>query len=498
MQPTLQRTAWVEARADVRSRPARVRTWERRYVSLLLCAHVVAVGMATLAAYGLRFGILAAEGGQESEVFSQGHVNYALVALAIALGWLLALHAAGSYEPRFLAVGAEEFKRLLRASLWVLAGIAVVCYALKVDVARGFVAAVIPVGFAMLAAASWLVRRWVYAQRRVGDACYRILAVGTRLSVDHLAAEIARAPLSGLRVVGACIPEEEGREPVGGSVPVVGDLPDAVEAATRLDVDVVSTAGSHMIGPEYIRSLGWALEGTGRKLVLAPDLTNVAGPRISVTPVSGLPLVWVDEPTFTGMRRVGKRLLDVGGAAALLVLLSPVLLLTAMTVKLSSRGPVFFRQRRTGTRGVEFRVWKFRSMYVDAEARRAELVARHNPDRHLFKVADDPRVTPVGRVLRRLSLDELPQLFNVLRGEMSLVGPRPLPVEDSDYRGLARRRLLVRPGITGLWQVSGRSDIAWDEAVRLDLYYVENWSFALDLAILVRTFWAVLRGNGAY
>ncbi|MFI7138574.1 sugar transferase [Streptomyces massasporeus] len=199
-----------------------------------------------------------------------------------------------------------------------------------------------------------------------------------------------------------------------------------------------------------------------------------------------------------GGGRAAKRFIDCAGAAVLLLFVAPVLITAAVAVKLDSPGPLLFRQRRTGWRGKEFHVLKLRTMHVGSERMRDAMAEANEADGHLFKIREDPRVTRAGRWLRRYSLDELPQLVNVLRGQMSLVGPRPLPVADSAFTGEARRRLLVRPGITGLWQVSGRSDLAWEDALRLDLEYVDTWSIRLDLAILCRTLPAVLRGDGAY
>ncbi|TLQ42903.1 sugar transferase [Streptomyces marianii] len=204
-------------------------------------------------------------------------------------------------------------------------------------------------------------------------------------------------------------------------------------------------------------------------------------------------------PARPGLGRPAvKRAIDVVGAAALLLLLAPLLLAVAVAVKADSPGPVLFRQKRTGRHGREFEVLKFRTMHVGAERMRAGLDARNESDGHLFKIREDPRVTTTGRWLRRWSLDELPQLVNVLTGQMSLVGPRPLPIRDSAFTEEARRRLLVRPGLTGLWQIGGRSDLGWEEALRLDLEYVRTWSIRMDLKILVRTLPAVARGDGAY
>jgi lipopolysaccharide/colanic/teichoic acid biosynthesis glycosyltransferase len=193
-----------------------------------------------------------------------------------------------------------------------------------------------------------------------------------------------------------------------------------------------------------------------------------------------------------------KNVMDRVLALAGLVVFLPFFPVVVLAIWLSDRGPIFFRQPRVGREGKTFRVWKFRTMYRDAEDRLASLVDQNDSDGLLFKIKDDPRVFPVGRFLRACSIDELPQLINVLIGEMSLVGPRPLPAEDGDFLGDVRRRLLVRPGITGLWQVSGRSDLSWDDAVRLDLYYVDNWSLVLDLHTMWRTIGVVFRRKGAY
>ncbi len=234
--------------------------------------------------------------------------------------------------------------------------------------------------------------------------------------------------------------------------------------------------------------------------MIAPALTEIAGPRVHVSPVEGLPLVWLDQPQLGRLPRLLKRSLDVVGGFLLFLVAVPIYLVTAIAIKLSSRGPVLYKQVRLGLNGAEFTMLKFRSMYRDADRQRAVILDQNDQDGGgvLFKMRLDPRVTPVGRVIRKLSIDELPQLVHVLTGRMSLVGPRPLAAADSIYTGSARRRLLVRPGLTGLWQVSGRSDLSWDDSVRLDLYYVENWSLGLDLSILAKTVYTVLTRKGAY
>jgi exopolysaccharide biosynthesis polyprenyl glycosylphosphotransferase len=266
----------------------------------------------------------------------------------------------------------------------------------------------------------------------------------------------------------------------------------------ELNADTIAVCGSASTEPGELRRLAWQLEGTGVDLVVAPQLTDIAGPRVHIRPVEGLPLLYVEEPTLSGLAWLVKNVMDRVVALAGLIVLAPVFLIVAVAIRLSDPGPVMFSQARVGREGKTFRVWKFRTMYADAEDRLAALVDQNESDGLLFKIRNDPRVFPVGRFLRATSMDELPQLINILLGEMSLVGPRPLPAEDGDFLGDVRRRLLVRPGLTGLWQVSGRSDLSWDDAVRLDLYYVDNWSLVLDLHTLWRTVGVVLRRKGAY
>lgn len=376
---------------------------------------------------------------------------------------------------------------------------AVVGYLSAMHVARIFVAVVIPVGAVLMVLGRYAGRQTVHARRKHGHWTSAILAVGTSESVRHLAEVTSRNPEAGLVVVGACVEDAVKGSEVAPGVPVVGEVSQAAAMAEQLGADIVAVAGSGL-GPRRIRELGWALEGTGRNMVMAPGLTEVAGPRVHVSPVEGLPLMWVDQPQFTGVRLVVKRALDVIGATFILVLAAPLLALIAVAVRLTSRGPALYRSTRMGQDGREIMVYKFRSMYRDADQQRQHLLEMNESEGGmLFKIRTDPRVTPFGRLLRKFSLDELPQLFNVVSGTMSLVGPRPpLPGEVERYESHDHRRLLVKPGMTGLWQVSGRSDLSWDESVRLDLYYVENWSLALDLAIIARTVWAVLRSRGAY
>jgi exopolysaccharide biosynthesis polyprenyl glycosylphosphotransferase len=474
------------------ARPERrmpVAQWSRLFVRQLIVTDAVCAAAAVALGWVVRYGF-------RSDVYVD---SYILFSVLITVGWIVCLYAIGGYEIRRISTGSREFQRVMRASLNLAGTVAITGYLTGVVLARTFLAIVIPFGALMMVIARYIGRRTVHARRRQGRWTSAILAVGTSESVRHLAEVMSRNPEAGLVVVGACVEDAEVGDEVAPRVPVVGDLNHAAAMAGQLGVDIVAVAGSGL-GPRRIRELGWDLEGTGCNMVMAPGLTGVAGPRVHVSPVEGLPLMWVDQPQFTGVRRLVKRCVDVVGAAVALALAAPVLLLVAALVRATSRGPALYRSTRMGQDGRQIRVYKFRSMYRDADKRRHELLELNDsPGGVLFKLRRDPRVTPVGRVLRKFSIDELPQLFNVLGGSMSLVGPRPpLPDEVERYLTHDHRRLLVKPGMTGLWQVSGRSDLSWEESVRLDLYYVENWSLTFDLAIIARTVWAVIRSYGAY
>jgi exopolysaccharide biosynthesis polyprenyl glycosylphosphotransferase len=264
--------------------------------------------------------------------------------------------------------------------------------------------------------------------------------------------------------------------------------------------DTVALTSSGELGPEGIRDLSWQLEKLGVDLVVSPGIVDVAGPRLTVRPVADLPLIHVDKPQYHGAKRFQKRAFDVCFSLAALLAASPIMVFAALAVKATRPGPVFYRAERIGLDGVPFRMIKFRTMIDGADRRLSEVASLNDSvGGVLFKAREDPRITRAGKFLRRYSIDELPQFINVLRGEMSVVGPRPpLRCEVETYDHRVRRRLLVRPGITGLWQVSGRSDLCWDDSVRLDLSYVENWSMLNDLVIAAKTIGAVCGANGAY
>lgn len=477
---------------DRRPGPA-TRAGEREYVRVLAVLDTAVLAVAILVGYVGRFGERQAAGSE---------IPYTVFAPGLLLVWLVSLRAMRCYDDRVLGYGADEYRRVSAASLRLAGGIAIAGYIADVGVSRGFLAISFAVGTVGLEAARFAARKRLHRARFRGAGWSRkVLVVGDTAHVLELVHTLHREPYAGYQVVGACIPDAL-LAPVPqrlGDVPVVGSFRGIPEAATAIGADTVAVTASGELTATRLRRLGWQLEGTGVDLVVAPALTDVAGPRIHTRPVAGLPLIHVEAPEFRGGRKLVKGLVDRSVSLVALLLLLPLLVAIALAVKLDSRGPVLFRQVRVGQGGREFGVFKFRTMVVNADALLADLAVRNETDGLMFKMRDDPRVTRVGRLLRKWSLDELPQLANVLLGQMSLVGPRPpLPTEVARYDGDVARRLLVKPGMTGLWQVSGRSDLSWEDGIRLDLYYVENWSLAADLTILWKTFGAVLRGRGAY
>jgi exopolysaccharide biosynthesis polyprenyl glycosylphosphotransferase len=464
--------------------------WMRRYVAAVLTADVLSALLGAVLAYLVRFAA--------PDVTSQAYLGAGAL---LPLCWVVVVHLCRGYEVEELTSGAQEFQHVLRAGLWTMAAVAFVSYALTLEVARGFVVIAIPTTALLTALGRFAARKGVHRLRMHGRCMKSVVAVGRERAVLDLVLQLRRDQSCGMRIDAACVPDPEQAALLeAAGVVVLGDLAAAPDVVRRLQADAVAVTSSSETAAAYLRRLSWDLEGSGVELLVAPGLMEVAGPRMHIRPFVGLPLLHVEEPRFTGAGRLVKGTLDRLLAGAAVVLLAPVMLLIAVAVRLDSPGPALFRQTRTGRGGQPFTMLKFRTMSVDAESRRAELLAANqNADGLLFKIADDPRITRVGKLLRRYSLDELPQLLNVLGGRMALVGPRPpLPDEVELYDDSVRRRLLVKPGLTGLWQVSGRSDLSWDESVRLDLRYVENWSLLLDILILWKTAFAVARARGAY
>lgn len=425
------------------------------------------------------------------------------VVLATITGCMLiaALFATRAWDDRMLGQGAEEFRRLGRAVLGTGVVLGLAGLALQSPYVRPWVFVVLPVVLAVIAPLRYALRRLLHSNRRQGRCMLPVLAAGSVEEVADLIHRTQRESHNGWRVEAACTPGAAGLHGTGevAGVPVVGDLDDLAERVRRGGYRVVAVVPDPEWTRRRLQRLSWDLEETPADVVVAPVLMEVTGPRLNVSPVFGLPLLRVSAPSFAGFRWMVKSVVDRVVAALGVLLLAPLLLTVALLVKLEDRGPVLYRQVRVGKDGMAFAMIKFRSMAVDADQRVHELHVRNEGAGPLFKMRMDPRVTKIGAVIRRYSLDELPQLFNVLGGSMSLVGPRPpLPSEVARYSDDVHRKLKVKPGLTGLWQISGRSNLSWAESVRLDLRYVENWSLAMDLTILWKTLGAVFKGDGAY
>jgi exopolysaccharide biosynthesis polyprenyl glycosylphosphotransferase len=463
----------------------RLSNWTRDYLRQVALADLGCAVVGVFLAAQVRFG-------------SNVTAMYLGLSLALPVLWIAALWLAGAYDVRFIGTGSDEYRKVLNAGVSLTAAVAIFSYTVNLELSRAYVVIALPSVTVFDLFARFAMRKRLHRQRMHGKCMHSVIAVGHELAVADLVTELGRDGYHGLNVMGACVVRPgECDELVG--VPVYGGLDDITAAVKAFGADTVAVTACPEMDGLRLRSLAWELEKTGTDLCVSPALLDVAGPRTTIRPTAGLTLLHVDHPQLAGFRLVMKDLFDRCAAAGALIMLAPVMAILAMTIWLHDRGPVLFTQVRIGKDGREFRIYKFRTMVVDAEKRQEELLASNDSDGVLFKLRKDPRVTALGARLRRWSMDELPQLFNVFLGNMSLVGPRPaVPDEVAKYADHVRRRLVVKPGLTGLWQVNGRSDLSWEESVRLDLRYVENWSFALDLQIMWKTISALARGSGAY
>lgn len=472
--------------------------WRRNLFLLLFVLDLGVITLAVAAGFFARFAM--AEASLDT-VRSQGNL-YLVVVPALILGWQASLLLNQAYNMEIIAIGTDEYRRVVRATFFTFGALAIVLVLLRWQVARGFLAVALPLGLVLLLIERLLVRRWVLARRRRAMLVDGVVVVGSPHEVRYVAEGIARNPAAGLvvRAVATDTTDAPTFELANGVVvPQAGAIADVVDAVHRYEASTIIVAGHNRINRKQLRELGWQLEDTTIRLALASRMTDVAGPRIHWHPIEGLPLMSVEMPRYSGVKYSLKRAFDLVIATGMVVLVAPILFAIAIAVRLDSPGPIFFRQTRVGVNGTLFKMTKFRSMAVDAEARLAGLERQNEGSGLLFKMKDDPRITRVGAFIRRYSLDELPQLFDVIAGGMSLVGPRPpLPREVEAYDHHVHRRLNVKPGITGPWQVGGRSNLSWQESVRKDLYYVENWSLSGDLVIMFKTLRAVLARDGAY
>ncbi|MGO2620910.1 sugar transferase [Glutamicibacter ardleyensis] len=459
--------------------------WRKGFTRYLICADVFIVFTTLLA-----FGIL-----QESKTGS--HEIWILCAAGLL--WIIVMELRRTRAPRILGSGAKEYRSVVESSAVAGGIIAFAAMSMNAIEYRDLILIAMPVGILALLVSRWAARRWLYHQAVLGKALSHVVVVGSVADVKYVMRQINSNAGPAYRIVGMVTTDYSWNESIPSGMSCRFGVETIEEAIASAGADAVIVAGQLKDGPEALKELCWLLEESRTQIIMVSSLTNVAGPRISIRPVDGLPLMHVDLPNFSGGHHVIKRLLDIVLSASALIVLLPVFAALAVLIKKDSPGPTFFVQKRVGVNGNTFRMFKFRSMHSNAEELLDQLQSQSEGNGLLFKMKDDPRVTQVGRWIRKYSLDELPQIFNVLRGEMSLVGPRPpLPKEVQAYEGHVGRRLYIKPGLTGLWQVSGRSDLDWEESVRLDLYYVENWSLTGDIMIMWRTFKVMLNPVGAY
>ncbi|KQZ86195.1 polyprenyl glycosylphosphotransferase [Microbacterium sp. Root166] len=469
--------------------------WERRYARRLRATDTGVVLVATSAATFLQMPLSAPLG------LVAAPIVLVLIPVVAAAFWLVLLTAFHTRERQVMGAGATEYKRVAHASGLAFGILAIAFVVFQWQGIRAQLMIAAPLGLLGLLIGRWSWRRWLRLQRRFGHYVSRTLVAGSRDDVEYVIRTLQRDGQLGYLVIGTTVADSTDQAVIvdGHSYSSVGDLSSVAQTASALGADSIIIASRPDTDPEYIKRLSWEIEGTAAELILSSRLADVAGPRISLRPVDGLPLIHVNIPVFEGGRHTLKRAMDIVLAAVALIPIALITPFIALAIRIDSRGPIFFRQTRIGRDGQEFFMMKFRTMRVGAESELAMLQAQNEGSGLLFKMKQDPRITRVGTILRKYSLDELPQFWNVFRGDMSVVGPRPpLPQEVREYDGKVYRRLFIKPGITGLWQVSGRSDLSWEESVRLDLLYVENWSVVTDLMIMWRTAKVMIRPDGAY
>ena len=473
--------------------------WRRAYSRLLwisdLAVLTVVVFGAQVAWFGLGNAQVSIREDSRLTVFS-----YWLFSTLLVVAWMWSLSLIDSRSDRAIGTGSAEYIRIISVSIRLFGIIAILAFLLRVDVARGYLLISLPLGVAVLLFERWLWRQWLIARRRRGEFSARVILVGSAQSVAQIGEALRRIPSAGYLVVGACIPgASEGGTVEGTNIRVLGGVSRLAGAMAETSADTVAVTSTDELPPSSVKRISWALEAGRQHLVLAPSIVDVVGPRLQTRPVAGLPLIHVETPRYSKGQRLAKRTAELAVAGFCLILFSPLILGIALAIRMTTGGPAIFSQTRVGLDGREFRLYKFRTMVENAEELLTTLELKQTAGNEvLFKMHDDPRVTRFGRVLRRYSLDEIPQLFNVINGTMSLVGPRPpLPREVERYADHVHRRFMVKPGITGLWQVSGRSSLSWEESVRLDLSYVENWTLVGDFVIILKTLRAALVPGGS-
>jgi exopolysaccharide biosynthesis polyprenyl glycosylphosphotransferase len=473
--------------------------WRSAYARQLAITDTLAIIWVVFAVQLLRFGLEPATTVGQDLVLVD--LNYWLISIVVIIAWISVLGVYKTRDYRVVGSGSLEYKLIADASIRLFGLVAITAFLLKLELARGYVLLAFPAGIAVLIFTRWLWRQWLSVQRANGRFASRLILVGTHASNTIIWAELQRVREAGYDVVAMWTPNADSDQVMPASVRAFDSGTPILSAMTQSGADTVAVTNSDVLGVEGVRSLSWSLEPGRQHLILAPSLTDISGPRVHTRPVAGLPLIHVETPRYEGAKQFTKRCFDIVASGLAILVLGPAMLIIALLVRSSSEGPALFRQQRVGRNGELFTMLKFRSMVTDAEDRLQALIDhdRSVGNSVLFKMREDPRITRIGKIMRRVSADELPQLFNIFLGHMSVVGPRPpLPKEVEQYEEHVHRRFLVKPGLTGLWQVSGRSNLSWEDSVRLDLYYVENWSLTDDFVLIWRTAKAVIRRDGAY
>lgn len=486
-----------------------MKVWEYKYSIRLMLTDFVAISLVTTTAQLLRFGANSPSI-IEGKALRDLAFNYTLTSATIIIFWMAALSLFNSRKREILGAGSEEYRRVVRATFALFAVVAIISYLGNLQIARGYVLIAMPLGLVFLLFSRWAWRQWLIRTRSQGSFLTPAVIIGSINSADEVSLQLAHNSEAGFKVLGCFLngslpPSSQSQQILlpKSNLPILGGFDNAIKVMREIGANTIIVANSDHLSPRDVRSLSWELIPGQENLVLAPSLLDVSGPRLHMYPVADMPLIRVETPNFSGGRRVLKRTFDLLASLLLLILFSPIFAIIAIAIKRDSAGPIFFTQERVGLHGKTFKMIKFRTMSASAESELKALqntsVVRDAGNHILFKIKDDPRITPIGKTLRKYSLDELPQLINVLKDNMSLVGPRPpLPSEVALYDDHVMRKFFMKPGITGQWQVSGRSDLNWDDSVRADLMYVENWSFVNDLLILWKTTRAVVKSSGAY
>ncbi len=474
--------------------------WERKVVRRIFLTDATVVAMAVAVAHVLRYHVIPVP----PDILAGVRPGVWEVSIGVFLGWMIALSVFRTRDPKTFDNGSRQYQRVARSTFALFGWVAITALLLKWEISRGFLAISFAVGTSLLFMERRAWRTWVLRKRRKGDYLARVLVIGGVRSAKAMTMRFSEDAMSGFRVVGVWVPDRvaapnEQFHANDSAVPVLGTESDLGEALDIDAVDTVVVTDTEHLGHDGMRELAWALEGRDVNLLVAPNVVDVAGPRIHLQAHGNMPLIYLSAPSYSKARTLRRTVFDRSFAAFVLLITSPLLLTAIAAIRLTSRGPIFYRSERIGTDGVRFQMLKLRTMILNADQMREELHHHSDGSGPLFKLVDDPRVTRVGRFLRRYSIDELPQFVNVLRGDMSVVGPRPwMDTEVDPYSEYMRRRVLVKQGVTGLWQVSGRSDLTWEDSVRLDLDYVENWTMLRDMQIIFRTARAVLASRGAY